>query len=145
MALLFSLETCIFPTQVVKVNFVCTKKILNLWAEANIIASIARHCVRCAIFLLRIKGIPFPCRLIMGFRFLKRTQNQFKMLLEMCVFPVSIVSTERKTNLLVVLYNCKIHLWLWKVWSLVVSSQSSFYVTITRKDDRIRQNKFFLC
>ena len=35
-------------------------------------------------------------------------------------------------------------LWLWKMWSLVVCSQSSFYVTRARKDDKNRQNMFFL-
>ena len=32
--------------------------------------------------------------------------------------------------------NSEIHLWLWKVWSLVVCSQSSFYVTRARKDNK---------
>ena len=41
--------------------------------------------------------------------------------------------------------NSEIHLWLWKVWSLVVCSQSSFHVTRARKDDKNRQNTFFLC
>ena len=40
--------------------------------------------------------------------------------------------------------NSEIHLWLWKVWSLVVCSQSSFYITKARKDDEIRQNTLFL-
>ena len=40
--------------------------------------------------------------------------------------------------------NSEIHLRLWKVWSLVVSSQSSFYVTRARKDDKNRQNTLFL-
>ena len=41
--------------------------------------------------------------------------------------------------------NSEIHLWLWKVSSLVVRSQSSFYVTRARKDDKNRQNTLFLC
>ena len=41
--------------------------------------------------------------------------------------------------------NSAIHLCLWKVWSLVVCSQSSFYVTRARKDDTNRQNTLFLC
>ena len=40
--------------------------------------------------------------------------------------------------------NSEIHLCLWKVWSLVVCSQSSFYVTRACKDDKNRQNTFFL-
>ena len=47
--------------------------------------------------------IPFSCRLVQGFTFLRRIQNQFKMLLETCIVPVSIVSTERSANLLVVM------------------------------------------
>ena len=39
--------------------------------------------------------------------------------------------------------NSKIHLWLWKVWSLVVCSQNSFSVTGARKDDKNRQNTLF--
>ena len=40
--------------------------------------------------------------------------------------------------------NPEIHLWLWKIWSLVVCSQSSFYVTRARKNDKNRQNTLFL-
>ena len=41
--------------------------------------------------------------------------------------------------------NSEICFWLWKVWSLVVCSQISFYVTRARKDDTNRQNTLFLC
>ena len=41
--------------------------------------------------------------------------------------------------------NSEIHLWLWKVWCLVVCSQSSFRITRARKDNKNRQNTFFLC
>ena len=41
--------------------------------------------------------------------------------------------------------NYEIHSWLWKVWSLVVCSQSSFHVTRARKDDKNRQNTLLLC
>ena len=41
-------------------------------------------------------------------------------------------------------YNSEIYLILWKLWSLVVCSQSSFDVTRARKDDKNRQNTFFL-
>ena len=102
-ALLFSLATCIVQIQSVWVNFACTKRLFNLSAEAIIKARNARLCVKCAIFLLKINEIPFSCRLVQGFTFLKRIQNQFKMLLETCIVPVSIVSTERSANLLVVM------------------------------------------
>ena len=39
--------------------------------------------------------------------------------------------------------NSEIHLWLWKVWSLGVCLQSSFYVTRARKNDKNRQNTLF--
>ena len=41
--------------------------------------------------------------------------------------------------------NSEIHLCLWKVRSLVVCSQCSFYVTRARKDHKNRQNTLFLC
>ena len=102
-ALLISLETCIVQIQSVQVDFACTKILFNLWAEVIINARNARLCVRYAIFLLKIKEILFSCRLAKGFTFLKRTQNQFKMLLEMSIVLSSIVSTQRNANLLVVM------------------------------------------
>ena len=101
--LLFSLGMCIAQIQGVWVNFACTEKLFNLSAEAIIIARNALLSVRCAIFLLKIKQNPFSCRLVHGFTFLKRIQNQFKMLLEMCFVLASIVSTEKNANLLVVM------------------------------------------
>ena len=41
--------------------------------------------------------------------------------------------------------NSEILLCLWKVWCLVVCSKRSFYITRARKDDKNRQNTFFLC
>ena len=63
---LLSLETCIAQIQSVRVNFACTKRLFNLSAEAIITVRNARLCVRCAIFLLKIKHIPFSCRLVQG-------------------------------------------------------------------------------
>ena len=62
-ALLFSLGTCIVQIQSVWVNVACTKSFFNLSAEAIIIARNARLCAKCAIFLLKVKVIPFSCRL----------------------------------------------------------------------------------
>ena len=36
--------------------------------------------------------------------------------------------------------NSEIHFWLWKVWSLIVCPQNSFYVTRAREDNKNRQN-----
>ena len=91
------------PIQSVWVNVACTKRLFNLSAEAMLNVRNARLCVRCAIFLLKNKQTLFSCRLVKVFTFLKRTKSQFKMLLEMCIFPVSFVSTERNANLLVVI------------------------------------------
>ena len=99
-SILLSLGTCIVQIQSVQVDFACTKRLFNLSAEAIINARNARLCVRCANFLLKIKENPFCCRLAKGFTFLKRTQNQFKMLLEMSIVLASIVSTERNANLI---------------------------------------------
>ena len=41
--------------------------------------------------------------------------------------------------------NSEIHLCFWKLWSLVVCSQSAFCVTRARKDDKNRQNTFLIC
>ena len=69
-ALLFSLGTCIVQIQSFGLTFACTKRLFKLSAEAIINA---RLCVRCAIFLLKIKQIPFSCRLVKGFTFLQET------------------------------------------------------------------------
>ena len=99
-ALIFSLGTCIVQIQSVRVNFVCTKTLFNLSAEAIINVRNARLCARCATFHLKMKQIPFCCRLVKGFISLKRAQNQFMMILEMCSVLASIVSTERNASLL---------------------------------------------
>ena len=100
---LFSLGTCIVQIQSVWVNFACTKGFFNLLAEAVIIVRNVGLCARCAIFLLKIKEIPFSCRLVKGFTFLERAQSQFEMLLEMSIVLASIVPTERNAILLVVI------------------------------------------
>ena len=94
--LLFSLGTYIFQIQSVWVNFACTKRLLKIWAEGIVNARIARLRVKCAIFRLKIKQIPFSCRLVKGFTFLKRAQNQFKIKLEMSSVLASIVPNWEK-------------------------------------------------
>ena len=55
---------CIVQIQSVWVNFACTKRLFNLSAEAIINARNAHLCAWCGIFLLKIKRIPFSCRLV---------------------------------------------------------------------------------
>ena len=100
--LLSSLGTCIVQIQSVQVDFACTKRPFNLSAEAIINARYARVCVRCAMFLLKIKEIPF-LSLCQSVYILRRTQNQFKMLLEISIVLASIDPTERIAILLVVM------------------------------------------
>ena len=60
-----------------------------------------------------------------------------------CVFSWKVLFQQRKMRICWRLCNyTEIHLWLWKVWSLFVCSQSSFYVTRARKDDK---NTLLLC
>ena len=97
-------------------TFSMHKKTFHLSAESIINARNARVCVRCAIFLLKIKQIPVSCPLVKDFTILKRLQNQFKMLLEICIVVARIVPTERNANRLRRLCNnSETHLWLWKV------------------------------
>ena len=61
-----------------------------------------------------------------------------------CVLSRRVLSQQREMQIYWWLCNnSEIHLWLWQLWSLVVCSQSSFYVTTARKDDKNRQNTFF--
>ena len=99
-ALLVSLEMCIVQIQSVWVNFACLNRLLNLWAEAIINAHITRLCARCTMFFLKIKQIPFSCRLIKGFTFLKGVQSQFNLLLEMSFVLAKLASTGEKCRLL---------------------------------------------
>ena len=102
-ALLFALGTCHVQIQSVQVNYNCTKRLFILSAEAIINARNVGLCARYTIFLLKIEQFPFSRRLVKGFSFLKRPQNQFKMLLEMSTVLASIVPTERNANLLEVM------------------------------------------
>ena len=65
-ALLFLLGTCHVQIQSAQVDYACTKRLFNLSAEAIINARNARLFVRCAIFLLKTKEIPFSCRMAKG-------------------------------------------------------------------------------
>ena len=140
-ALLFSLGTCHVQTQSVQVDYTCTTILFNLSAEAIINARNAPLCVRCAIFVLRIKEFPFSCRLGKGFTFLKRTQNQFKILFEMCW---QVLFQQREMRIYWRLCNnSEIHLWLWILWSLVVCSQNSFMLQEHVKTTKADKTRFF--
>ena len=100
----------------------------------------------------QVRNIPFQdqtisffCRLVKGFTFLKRLQNQPSCYWR-CVLPWQVLFQRREMLISWWLRNnSQIHLWLWNVRSVVVCSQSSFYVTIARKYDKNRQNTLFIC
>ena len=63
-----------------------------------------------------------------------------------CLLSRQVAFQQRELRISWWLYNnFAIFLWLWKVWSLVVCPQSSFYATRTRRDDTNRQKTLLLC
>ena len=144
-ALLFSLGTCIVQIQSVRVNFACTKGLSNLLAEEVINARNARLCVKCAIFLLKTKQIPFFVVRSRGLHYWRDSKINSRCFWR-CVLSWQVLFQQREMRISWWLCNnTEIHLCLWKVCSLVVCSQSSFYVTRARGDDKNRQNTLFLC
>ena len=101
-AKLFSLGAWIFPIQSVRVHFPCTERLQYLGRSEYQCPQCASVC-QVRIVFLKIKQSPFSCRSAEDFTFLKRVHKQFKMLLEMAFVLASIVSTERKANLLMVI------------------------------------------
>ena len=121
------------------------KRLLNLWAEAIINFRNSCLCARCAIFHLRIKRVPFLCQFVKGFTFLKRVQSQFKMLLERCIVPVSIVSTDRKANLLAVINQLRDPFMVVESVEHGCLFTKFLYNTRTRKGHKTIQKTSFLC
>ena len=96
-------------------------------------------------FFLKIKQITFSCRLVKDFTFLKEPKIISRCYCG-CMLSWQVLFHRREMRIYCRLCsNSEIPFWLWKVWSLIVCSQGSFYVTRTRKDDKNKQNAFFLC
>ena len=143
-ALLFSLGLCIVQIQSIRVNFVCTKRLFNLSAEAIINACKARLCVRCAIFFWRSNIFLFLVAWSRGLH-LRRDFKINSRCYWRCVLSRQVLFQQREMrNFWRLCNNSDIHSWFWKVWSLVVCSQSCFYVTRACKDDKNRRNTLFL-
>ena len=104
--------------------------------------SAMRVCARRAIFLLRIEQIPFY-RLAKRCTFLKRVQNQFKMFLEMFFVLASIVSTEKCESLDGYVTTSGSTSGCGKCGAWLFCSQSCFYVTRPRKNDKNKLHFFF--
>ena len=125
--LLISLSTCIVRIQSDRVNFACTKSFFYLSAEAIIHVRNARLCAKCALFFLKIKQILFLVVWLRGLHFWSESKINLRCFWR-CPLSWQVLSQQREMRLSRQLCNnCEIHFWLWKVWSLVVSSQSSFY------------------
>ena len=84
-ALLNLLGMCIIRTQCVRVYSACTKRLFSLLTKVIISVLYASPPVRCAIFSLNKKPFRFSWNVTKRFTFLKRHENQFKMLLYICV------------------------------------------------------------
>ena len=142
-ALLFSLGTCIVQIQSVQVEFASIKRLFNLPTEAIINARNARLCVRCAIFALKIKENLFLVAWSRGLRFWRETKISSRCYWR-CLLSWQVLFQQKEMRISWWLCNnSEIHSCLWKMWSLVVCSQSSFFVTRARKNDKNRQNTFF--
>ena len=144
-ALSFSLGSCIVQIQNVRVKIAGTKRLFNFSAEAIVIAHNACLRVRCAIFLVKIKQIPSFVAWSRSWHFWRDSKSNSRCYCR-CVLSWRVLFQQREMRISWWLCkNSESHFWLWKVWSLVVCSQSSFYVTRARKDDKNRQNTLFLC
>ena len=144
-ALLFSLGTWIVQIQSVWVNFACTKVFSISW-QKRLSMSAMWVCVA---------GAQYSFRRSNNFIFLVAWSRGLQLWREpkissrcywICLLSWQVMFRQREMRISWWLCNnSEIHLRLWKVWSLVVCSQRSFYVTGARKDDKNRQNTFFLC
>ena len=142
-ALLFSLRRCIVQIQSVQVDSACTRRLFNLLTGAIIKVRNMGLCVRCAIFLLKIKKVPFLAAWPRGLQNWREpkisSRCYWRYLLS---WPV--LSQQREMRIYCWLCNnSEIHSWLWKAWGLVVCSQSSSHITRARKDETNRKKLAF--
>ena len=136
--LLFSLETCTVQIQIVWVNIACTKRLFNLSVEAIISVRNVGLCVRCAIFLLKVRKVVFLVAWSRCLHFCREPKIHSRCYWG-CLLSWQVLFQQREMRIYWWLCNnSEIHLCLWKVWSLVDCSQSSFHVTRARKDDKNR-------
>ena len=99
---------------------------------------------KCAVFLLKMKQVPFSCRSARGSHFRKESKIN-STCCSRCLLSWQVLLQQRAKRIAWRLCNrSQIHSWLGKVWSLLVCSQSLIYGTGARKDDKNRQNTFSL-
>ena len=140
-ALLFSLGTFIVRIQSVRINFARTRRLFNLPAEAIIKFCNERLCVYLAgaqdclwrsnklLFLVfRPRGLHLQSESKINSSFSWRCLLSWQKLFQQRDSRISWGFCN----------NSEVHIWLWKMWSLIVCSQGFFYVTVLRKDDKNR-------
>ena len=121
------------------------KRLFNLPAEAIINVRNARLCSGCAIFFSRSNKFLFLVVWSRGLHFWRESKI-ISGCDWSCLLSWQVLSQQREMRIYWWLCNnSEIHLGFWKVWSLVVCSQSSFYVTRARKDNKNIQNTLFVC
>ena len=139
-AQIFSLGTFIVQIKSVQVDFACRKRLSNHLVEAIINVGNVGLRARCAKFLLKIKEIPFFVAWSRGLHFWREPKISSRCYWR-SLLSWQVLFQQREIRIYWWLCsNSEILLCLWKVWSLVVCSQSSFCVTRARKDDK---NTFF--
>ena len=144
-ALLFSLETCIIQIQSVQVDFACTKN-FSISRQKRLSMPAMRVCVSGARYSFwRSKKFLFLVTWPRGLHFWREPKIS-SICYWRCLLSWQVLSQQREMRIYWWLCNNpEIHLWLWKVWGLVVCSQSPFLITRARKDNKNRQNSLFLC
>ena len=140
-ALLFSLGTCIVQIQNVRVNFAFTKRLQSLGGSDD-------QCPQCAS-VCQVRNILFEDQTNsflsfgQGVYIFEESPKSIQDVIGDVYCPGKYCSNRELRISWRLCNNSEIHFWLWKLWSLIVCSQSSFYVTRARKDDRNRQNTLF--
>ena len=131
-----------------------TKCSCTLCLHKRTFQSLSRNdyqCVQCAC-VCQVRNIPFEDQtksfffsLARGVYILKGVQINWRCYWR-CVLSWQVVFQQREMRFSWWwCNNSEIHLCLWKLWSLFVCTQSSFYNTRARKADKNRQNMLFLC
>ena len=121
------------------------KRLFNLSAKAIINVRKARLSAWCEIFFWRSNKFLFLVVWSRGLHFWSESQINSRWYWRY-LLSWQVLFQQREMRISWRLCNnSEIHLWLWKVWILVVCSQSSYYVTRAREDDKNRQNTLFLC
>ena len=138
---------CIVQIQSVQVDFACTKYFSITW-QKRLSMSAMWVCVPGAqYYFWRSKMFLFLVAWSRGLHFWREPKISSRCYWR-CLLSWKVLFQQREMRIPWWLCNnSEIHLYLWKVWSLVVCSQKSFYVTRAGEDDKNRQStfSFFLC